>query len=363
VLSTKVLPHWYQAALVRFPRAAAFHLTRYRAPQNVLTTRRVAQLLALAICIGMGLALVIANVRSWELEDAEAYWNAALRLRHGGALYVPVNPAADEMLAYRYAPWFAWLWVPLTFLPKVLVEVGWSALLVVAIGVAVAPLLRTRTVAAICLAALMGGLLVRTASTGNVHALLIAALVYGTPRRSGPIWIGVAASLKFVPLGYALVYAGRREWRRAATVVVVTAILLGPTLLYDLANYPTAAGDSLSLLSLAGPIPWVVVALMFAAAAMALARTRFAFLAASTAVLAAIPRLDLYNLTYLLVRPDARPVAEPSHRTTGHAVMSVQWLIGGAAHPRPAVATQGTLAPVMSPVTVGDVPVSGQRGR
>jgi hypothetical protein len=253
----------------------------------------------------MGLAFVIANVRSWELEDADAYWNAALRLREGGPLYVPVNPGADEMIAYRYAPWLAWLWVPLTVLPKIVVQVGWSAALIAAVVVALIPLLRLRTVAAICLAALLGGLLVRTASTGNVHALLIAGLVYGVPRRSGPVWIGLAASLKFVPILYPLVYVGRREWGHAALAAGVTAMLLAPGLLYDLRDYPVEAGESLSLLSLAGPIPWAVVALILSVAAFLLARSRYAWGAASVAVLAAVPRLELYTLTYLLTGLDA----------------------------------------------------------
>ena len=277
---------------------------------------RWAQIIVLAISIGFGLAFVIANVRSWELEDAEAYWNAAVRLREGLPLYVPVDPAADETLAYRYAPWLAWLWVPLTFLPKIVVQVGWSGLLVAAIVVALAPLLRLRTVAAICLAALLGGLLVRTASTGNVHPLLVAALVYGAPRRSGPLWIGLAASLKFVPIGYALVYLGRREWMRAAFAFAVAAVFLAPALLYDLSNYPAEAGESLSLLSLAGPVPWAVVAVVLAVAALRLARTRYAWVVASTAVLAAIPRLELYSLTYLLVGLGAPTSA--SDRSPGH---------------------------------------------
>ena len=41
----------------------------------------VTKLMVLALCIGFGLAFVIANVRSWELEDANAYWNAAVRLQ------------------------------------------------------------------------------------------------------------------------------------------------------------------------------------------------------------------------------------------------------------------------------------------
>ncbi len=280
------------------------------------------QYLALAICIGFGLAFVIANVRSWELEDSEAYWQAALRLRGGEPLYVPVIPGADEMLAYRYAPWFAWLWVPLTMLPKGAVQAGWSVVLLVAAGAALLPLVRLRTVSAICLAALLGGLLVRTASTGNVHALLIAGLVYGAPRRSGPLWIGVAASLKFAPILYALLYVGRGEWRRAAVSVAVGAALLAPALLYDVGGYPADPGTSLSLLSIAGPVPWVALALLCGAVAIGLARRRHAWGAASVAVLAVIPRLQLYDLTYLLVGLGRSTRSSSSRPVTSRKVMS-----------------------------------------
>src|SRR5712691_11313406 len=139
------------------------------------TIQRAAILVALAICIGFGLAFVIANVRSWQLEDANAYWNAAIRLRHGGQLY----PAVADVNApdvYRYAPWLAWLWIPLTYVPKNVVDVGWSVVLIAAVVAALIPVLRHPSPAAIGIAALLGGLLVKTASTGNVHVLLIAAL-------------------------------------------------------------------------------------------------------------------------------------------------------------------------------------------
>ena len=275
------------------------------------------KLITLAICIGIGLAIVIANVRSWQLEDADAYWNAAQRLRHGAPLYIQVDPAADEMTAYRYAPWLAWVWVGLTFLPKPVVQVGWSLLLLAATVLAITPLLRQRTVAAVCLTAVLGGLLVRTASTGNVHALLIAALVYGVPRSSGPIWIGLAASLKIAPIAYALVYVGRRQWGRALLAVGVAAVLFAQALLYDLSNYPTDPGDSFSLLSLSGPIPWAAAAAVWVVVAVAMARTRVAWGAASVAVMSLIPRLELYSLTYLLVGLDRRD--EPSLATNRSA--------------------------------------------
>ena len=234
-------------------------------------------MIALAICIGFGLAFAIANVRSWELEDANAYWQAGLRLRGGQPLYLAVPPGADEMIAYRYAPWFAWLWVPLTMLPKDVVLAGWTLLLIASTATIIIPLIRLRTVSAICVAALLGGLLVRTASTGNVHAVMIAGLAYGARRRSEPIWIGIAASLKLAPIAYCLMYIGRAEWRRATIAILVGALLSAPVLLYDVSGYPSDPGESLSLFWIAGFVPWAAVALVCAAVAGRFARGRHAW--------------------------------------------------------------------------------------
>jgi hypothetical protein len=260
----------------------------------------ILQIVSLSVCVGFGLAFVLSNVVSWNLEDMDAYWNAALRLREGLPLYpaVPDPGAAD---VYRYAPWFAWLWVPITELPKIAVQIAWSAALLASIPVSLAGLLRRPSVASICLATLMGGLLFKTASTGNVHALLIAGLVHGVARRSGPITVAISASLKFAPIALVLVYVGRREWRRAAIATAITAVLVLPALFYDLTNYPADAGESLSLLSIAGPLPFALVAVLAVLIAVRLAVTRFRWLAASAAVLSLIPRLDFYGLTYLLV--------------------------------------------------------------
>lgn len=280
-----------------------------------------AKIISLALACGFGVALILANAPSWDLEDMDAYWNAGLRLRSGFPLYpaVPDPGAAD---VFRYAPWFAWIWVPLTYVPKWAVQFGWTALLLGSIAVALVPLARTKSVAAVCLVAVLGGLLVRTASTGNVHALMIAGLAFGANRRSGPIWIGLAGSLKFVPLGYVLVYLGRGDWRRAGMAVAIAGVLLAPALLYDLSGYPTEAGDSLSLLSLAGRLPWMALAVVCTVAAVRFARTRYAWLAASLAVLSGIPRLALYDFTYLLVgiapaRPGSHAAADAREMPPG----------------------------------------------
>jgi hypothetical protein len=268
------------------------------------------KLLALSICVGFGMAFVLSNVVSWNLEDMDAYWNAAIRLREGQPLYPMVaNPGGAEV--FRYAPWFAWLWIPVTELPKTAVQIGWSAILLGSIPLSLWPTLRHRSVSSMCLAALMGGLLFKTASTGNVHALLVALLVHSVARRSGPFAIGIAASLKFAPIALALVYAGRRQWRRVAICAAVTLFLVAPAVLYDLTTYPADAGESLSLLSIAGPVPFAVFAFAASVGAVALARTRFAWAAASLAVVTLIPRLELYGLTYLLIGADA-----PTDRTS-----------------------------------------------
>jgi hypothetical protein len=272
---------------------------------------QTARLVGLAICIGFGLAFIIANVRSWQLEDAQAYWNAAMRLRHGQQLYVPIAGLPEEMIAYRYSPWIAWAWVPLTYLPKAGVDFGWSCVLIASAILAVAPALRNPTPASVALAGLLGGLLVRTASTGNVHALLVATLVWGVRRRTGPLWIGLAASVKIAPIAYVIVYLGRRQWIRALVACAVAAVLWVPALWYGLAQYPAGPGSSLSTLTFVGPIGFGVVALAISLAALRFARTRYAWLASTGALLSWLPRLNYYDLTYLLVGLSAGDASRP----------------------------------------------------
>ncbi len=251
--------------------------------------------------------MVLTNIGSWQLEDADVYWNAALRLRHGADLYPAVELTVPE--PYRYAPWFAWAWVPLTYLPKLPVQVAWSVALVIATGAAIWPLARERSVPAICIAGILGGLLFRTATTGNVHPLLVAALMFGLPRRSGPIWIGLAASLKVAPVAFALLYLGRREWRRFLLATGMTAALWSQVLLYRIDAYPRTIGESMSVLWWGGAGPWLLVALLASIWAVRIAATRYGPLAAAVAALATLPRLLIYDLTWLMVA--AAPGGDP----------------------------------------------------
>jgi hypothetical protein len=67
--------------------------------------------MAVAIGLGLGLGLYGLGQRF----DGISYWDAALRLRNSATLYLPGLPTDPSV--YRYPPWFAAAWIPLTFLP------------------------------------------------------------------------------------------------------------------------------------------------------------------------------------------------------------------------------------------------------
>ena len=269
--------------------------TRLRAPE--LPARafvRGARLVALAVIIGWSIANVAFHVAAWNLADMDAYWNAALRLRDGQPLY-PALADASAADVYRYAPWFAWLAVPFTFLPAVVAGALWSAILVAASCAAVWPLVQGR---AWLLVAFFWPILIGISAIGNVQPLIVAALVLGVERRSGPLWIAAAASLKAVPILFVLVYLGRRQWWRALAALVLTGVLVAPMLLYDLANYPATSADA-GLLITWLPV-YAVAVLVGTVLTLRLAATRWGWLANATTVVLALPRFFIYDLTFLL---------------------------------------------------------------
>jgi hypothetical protein len=272
-------------------------------PQSKLTGVRLARTVALAVIIGIGLFNLFQAAANWTLSDAAAYWNAALRLREGEALY-PLLTNVDASEVYRYAPWFAWATVPFIFLPVQLAGALWSLVLLAASAVALVPLVRAR---AWLLVALFAPILIGISAVGNVQPLLVAALVWGVDRRGGPLTIGLAASLKIFPILFAAVYLGRREWGRAAAALAITAALWAPALLYDLRGYATDAGQAASLYAF--PFLWAVVVGVGIGLTLRLAQSRFAWLAAATTVLVSLPRLFVYDVTFLMV--GSPPVARP----------------------------------------------------
>lgn len=255
--------------------------------------RLVVNLLAAAMLV-VGLLTAATN---WHLTDLKAYLAAADLLASGG------NPFEVQLwerglpFHYHYSPWFAAVFVPLTALPIEVVRVGWSVLLVAASGLALAPL-RTHGLRAFPLAALMAFLLTNIVAEGNVQPLLLAALVWALEGRFGPLAIAVAASLKITPILLALVYVGRGEWKRALVASGLAALLVAPTLLFELPETATTTGGTGLFTS--APMLWVVSVLGGVALSVWLARGRFGWLAASTSTVLALPRLLIFDVTNLL---------------------------------------------------------------
>jgi hypothetical protein len=265
---------------------------------------QLARTVALAVIIAIGIFNLYIAVTNWTLSDAGAYWQAGLRLREGEALY-PALGSAEGSEIYRYAPWFAWLAVPWTYLPQQVAGVLWSALLLGASALALLPLIRLR---AWILVAFFGPILVGISAVGNVQPLIVAALVLGVERRSGPLWIALAASLKIFPVLLALVYAGRRQWGSFAVTVGITALLWLPAVfLYDLSAYPVSAGEAGALISF--PVIYFAVVGIAMGATFTLAPTRWGWLTGATAVVVSLPRLFVYDVTYLML--GVKPAAEP----------------------------------------------------
>lgn len=257
--------------------------------------------LVLAICVGYGIGNVVWSATAWEIPDIGAYWNAALRLREGSALYPPVADVnASEV--YRYAPWFAYAWVPLTYLPRWLVDALWSIALVAASVAVVLPALALRSRAAFAFTFLIGSFLVLIASRGNVQPLMVAALAFGVERRSGPLWIALCASLKATPIVFVVVYLVRGEWMRAGVTLALTAALVLPMALFGIGDYTTDPGASHSLYAISPALFAAVAAASVLAAAYIGWRYRpWAWLAASVAVVLCLPRYFPYELTFLFV--------------------------------------------------------------
>jgi hypothetical protein len=263
----------------------------------------------LSLLLGLASYALLTYALSREVgADVAAYWNAAERLRDGQPLYVPGEPNASDL--YRYAPWFAAAWVPLTFLPRDAVVAGWVALMVVAAVVSTVPLL-WRGPTGWAAFALFLPLQLQGAIFGNVQPLLVLMLMWGVERRSGPLWVAIGASLKAVPLVLALVYAGRGEFGKAGWALALTVILVAPMLLFDLSSYPTSPGPNQQSLAGVSLLLFVPIAALSLAGAYLMARTPYRWLAGAVAMVASLPRLLTYEAGFMLIGLPFRPRSEP----------------------------------------------------
>jgi hypothetical protein len=223
----------------------------------------------------------------------EAYWQAALRLREGAPLY----PAGYDRFAsetYRYAPWFAVLWVPLTYLPRDAVTVGWAAVLIGATAYCGWRVMRSFN-GVLAGLALLPPVFV-AASFGNVQPLLVAALIWDR----SPWMVGLAASLKITPI----LFTAGWKFRQVGLAVAFALLLWLPAPIRGAENYPISSGSLIVV-----PL-WLHLASAAVLAGAAWRYPRHRTLLGAIAVIAAIPRFQIYDLAYLLI-PAAERQRDP----------------------------------------------------
>lgn len=267
---------------------------KLRPPPRLNIRADWAFILTAILLMAIGAVYVGEGFANWDLLDMSAYRDAAMRIRAGEVLY---GGDVHANSAYRYAPWFAYAWVPLTYLPEVAVRVGWSALLLLGAALSVRPLMRYSR-ASLLLLMLFVPLMFGTATGGNVQPLMIGALVFGLSTRWGWLAVGFAASLKLIPLAFCAVFIAERRWWQAVGAVALTALLWAPILWMRVEPITFETGLARML-----PTPlWLIIPVLGAVGALSLAarQSRFTPLAAALAALLALPRLFVYEIAMLL---------------------------------------------------------------
>jgi len=275
---------------------------------------RAARIVILAILIGIGVSHVVFAIRDWPLGDMDVYLGAAARLRDGEPLYVAGDVAVNS---FWYAPWYAVVWVPLTYLPREVVAVAWSAVLLGA-AAAVCWMLARESRTAVILAVLIGPPLVAVSAGGNVQAIMLLTLLVGLHRKWGPLAVAAAASLKFTPILFVLVYVARREWWRAGASLLLAAVLLVPSYLMGITRAGVQSEAAPSLIGLSPVLYGAVI--VIASAVVLVVPPRHAALAAATAAVLALPRLFVYDATLVasgLAKPITDAEAERRHPRSG----------------------------------------------
>ena len=229
--------------------------------------------------------------------DIDRMWLGAERIRAGQPLYTNIG---DERLFYTWSPWLAWLWLPLTYLPKAPVAVVWFVLCLIGWAATLWP-----ARGSLALLLLVGPLTFFGAWSGNVQPIMTAALVFGIGRRWGPLAVGAAASLKVSPILFVLPWLSSREPKKVA-IAVATALALGlPAFLAGIEHYPFSLPPLLSLRSVSAAL-WIAATVAAAGTALLPWTTRFRWLSSGVAVMLSRPSLLLYDVGYLFVGLDSR---------------------------------------------------------
>jgi hypothetical protein len=249
----------------------------------------VVLLLTLFLFVRVGQAIT-----RWDGADLDVYLRAAREWVEHGNPYRYVGDRGVE--SYRYGAWFAALWIPFIDTPRLLVEIVWSSILLACTAAIMASLVIEHGERGVPLALLAGGLLISAIAGGNVQPLLVGLLYLGMHRPTGSLWVGLAASIKLVPILYVIPWIGRREWSRALTAISIMAVGLAPTAFFNVPAVVTDAGAE----TYPSLLIWAALAGAAFVVAVVLSRTRYAWLAAGAAAVLALPRLLSVDLPLIL---------------------------------------------------------------
>lgn len=221
------------------------------------------------------------------LDDMATYTQAAERIINGEAIYASY---LGDLTPYKYAPWFAVLWIPLTLIPSPVLGALWLALLSTC-----AWWLLWR--APWWLAIIAGPFMAWGAAIGNTAPLLFALVALALPTRWAAVAIGAVASLKGFPVLLVVPLVLERRWRDVVVAMAVTLVLIAPMLLFDVSGYQVSAEGPNSINNLLGPVAWLATA----AVGVAVVVTRPSWRSAGLAVILTNPRFQWYDLGYLLI--------------------------------------------------------------
>ena len=232
--------------------------------------------------------------------DLHTYYDAGTRLNAGEPLY---NPNATESKGlYLYPPFLAILMRPLALLPFDAVAALWLAASIVAVALTVRRAgFREPVVIALGLLALP---ILWSLSIGQVEPFITLLMAFGTP-----VGIGMATSIKLVPVLVAVYWVLRRDWRALGRLAATLAVLG----VFQLVLEPEATRTWLELgwmrpaffvntISPYGvsPILWVAFVLALCLLVWRLRRSRHAWAAAVALAVLVHPRLLAYQLMSLL---------------------------------------------------------------
>jgi hypothetical protein len=225
--------------------------------------------------------------------DLECYWLAADRLAGGSEIYASAGLTGNQ--EYRYSPWLAAVFVPLSTLPRVAVEIAWVALGLCAVAWLAWPF--RRSITGLLLASLIVPQMLEYAWLGNVDPLVLAAVALHR-QRAGPVLLGIAASLKIAPIAFVVVYLAERRWKRAAIAISVAAVLWAWALAFDLSLWSTAFTPmSPMTVSVWAGVAWPAALLIAAGITV----RRYPVFASTLLALALTPRLHLYSVGWLVI--------------------------------------------------------------